>query len=43
MSQPGKREAMETAARNLAKPDAAKEIVEGCLGLIENHAKTQEP
>jgi UDP-N-acetylglucosamine--N-acetylmuramyl-(pentapeptide) pyrophosphoryl-undecaprenol N-acetylglucosamine transferase len=40
MSQPGKREAMETAARRLAKPDAAKQIVEGCLGLIEPHAKT---
>ncbi len=34
MEQPGKREEMEAAARRLAKPNAAKEIVAGCLGLI---------
>jgi len=26
---------METASRSLAKPDAAKEIVQGCMGLIK--------
>ncbi|MBM4273239.1 MAG: undecaprenyldiphospho-muramoylpentapeptide beta-N-acetylglucosaminyltransferase [Deltaproteobacteria bacterium] len=36
MSRPQKREAMEAAARRLAKPDAAKEIVAGCLNLIKS-------
>jgi UDP-N-acetylglucosamine--N-acetylmuramyl-(pentapeptide) pyrophosphoryl-undecaprenol N-acetylglucosamine transferase len=41
MSQPRKREAMEAAARRLAKPDAAKEIVAECLRLIKPLAKTR--
>ncbi|MCX5893226.1 MAG: undecaprenyldiphospho-muramoylpentapeptide beta-N-acetylglucosaminyltransferase [Deltaproteobacteria bacterium] len=35
MAQPETLARMEAAARRLAKPDAAREIVEGCLELIE--------
>ena len=35
MAQPETLAQMETAARRLAKPDAAKEIVQGCLELIK--------
>ncbi len=35
LANPEKREAMEAAARRLAKPDAAKEIVAECMELIE--------
>jgi UDP-N-acetylglucosamine:LPS N-acetylglucosamine transferase len=30
---------MEEAARRLARPDAAKEIVQGCLELLEGKIK----
>ncbi len=34
ISSPDSLEAMETASRSLAKPDAAKEIVKGCMELL---------
>ncbi|MCL4501443.1 MAG: undecaprenyldiphospho-muramoylpentapeptide beta-N-acetylglucosaminyltransferase [Deltaproteobacteria bacterium] len=38
MAEPETLARMEAAARRLAKPEAAKEIVEGCLGLIEDRS-----
>jgi UDP-N-acetylglucosamine--N-acetylmuramyl-(pentapeptide) pyrophosphoryl-undecaprenol N-acetylglucosamine transferase len=35
LARPDSLQAMETASRSLARPDAAKEIVKGCMELIE--------
>jgi UDP-N-acetylglucosamine--N-acetylmuramyl-(pentapeptide) pyrophosphoryl-undecaprenol N-acetylglucosamine transferase len=39
LAQPGTLKRMEAAARRLARPEAAKEIVAGCLELIEGKTK----
>jgi UDP-N-acetylglucosamine--N-acetylmuramyl-(pentapeptide) pyrophosphoryl-undecaprenol N-acetylglucosamine transferase len=39
MARPETLSRMEAAARRLARPEAAKEIVQGCLALIEGKMK----